>query len=51
MSEIGRRNPGEKLSVTLYRDHGKRRVSLELGDQRDAGTTAGSVPAEPGNAQ
>jgi S1-C subfamily serine protease len=51
MSEVGRRNPGEKLNVTLYRDHGKRRVSLELGDQRDAGTTAGSVPAEPGNAQ
>ena len=51
MSEVGRRKPGEKLNVTLYRDHGKRRVSLELGDQRDAGTTAGSVPAEPGNAQ
>jgi S1-C subfamily serine protease len=51
MSEVGRRNPGEKLNVTLYRDHGKRRVSLELGDQRETGTTAGSVPAEPGNAQ
>jgi putative serine protease PepD len=51
MSEVGRRKPGEKTNVTLYRDRGKRRVSLELGDQRDAGTTAGSVPAEPGNAQ
>jgi hypothetical protein len=51
MSEVGRRKPGEKVNVTLYRDGGKRRISLELGDQRDAGTTAGSVPAEPGNAQ
>jgi putative serine protease PepD len=51
MSEVGRRKPGEKMNVTLYRDRGKRRISLELGDQRDAGTTAGSVPAEPGNAQ
>jgi S1-C subfamily serine protease len=51
MSEVGRRMPGEKISVTLYRDRGKRRVALELGDQRDAGATAGPVPAEPGNAQ
>jgi S1-C subfamily serine protease len=51
MSEVGRRKPGEKVNVTLYRDRGKRRVGLELGDQRDAGTTAGPVPAEPGNAQ
>jgi len=51
MSEVGRRKPGEKINVTLYRDRGKRRVALELGDQRDAGATAGPVPAEPGNAQ
>ena len=51
MSEVGRRKPGEKVNVTLYRDRGKRRVALELGNQRDAGTTAGPVPAEPGNAQ
>ena len=51
MSEVGRRNPGEKINVTLYRDRGKRRVGVELGDQRDASATAGPVPAEPGNAQ
>jgi putative serine protease PepD len=51
MSEVGRRKPGEKLNVTVYRDRGKRRVSLELGDQRDASATAGTAPAEPGNAQ
>jgi S1-C subfamily serine protease len=51
MSEVGRRKPGEKINVTLYRDRGKRRAALELGDQRDAGTTEGPVPAEPGNAQ
>ena len=51
MSEVGRRKPGEKVNVTLYRDRGKRRVGLELGDQRDAATTAGPVPAEPGTAQ
>ncbi len=51
MSEVGRRKPGEKLNVTLYRDRGKRRVGLELGDQRDASATAGTAPAEPGNAQ
>jgi putative serine protease PepD len=51
MSEVGKRKPGEKLNVTVYRDRGKRRVGLELGDQRDAGATAGSAPAEPGNAQ
>jgi S1-C subfamily serine protease len=51
MSEVGRRKPGEKVNVTLYRDHGKRRVGLELGDQRDAAATTGPVPAEPGNAQ
>jgi len=51
MSEVGRRKPGERLNVTVYRDRGKRRVGLELGDQQDAATTAGTVPAEPGNAQ
>jgi S1-C subfamily serine protease len=51
MSEVGRRKPGEKINVTLYRDRGKRRLGLELGDQREAGTTASPVPAEPGNAQ
>ncbi|HEV8205394.1 MAG TPA: trypsin-like peptidase domain-containing protein [Acidimicrobiia bacterium] len=51
MSEVGKRKPGEKLNVTLYRDRGKRRVGLELGDQRDGGATAGSAPAEPGDAQ
>jgi putative serine protease PepD len=51
MSEVGKRKPGEKLNVTVYRDRGKRRVGLELGDQRDAGATAGSAPAEPGIAQ
>ena len=50
MSEVGRRKPGEHLNVTVYRDRGKRRVSLELGDQKDAGAT-GSVPAGPGNTQ
>jgi len=51
MSEVGRRKPGEKINVALYRDRGKRRVGVELGDQRDASATAGPVPAEPGNAQ
>ena len=51
MSEVGRRKPGEKVNVTLYRDQGKRRVGLELGDQRDAAATTVPVPAEPGNAQ
>jgi hypothetical protein len=51
MSEVGRRKPGERVNVTLYRDGGKRRVAVELGDQQDAGATAGSVPAGPGGAQ
>jgi S1-C subfamily serine protease len=51
MSEVGQRKPGERLNLTVYRDRGKRRVSLELGDQQDAGATAGSVPAGPGNTQ
>ncbi|HEY4396347.1 MAG TPA: trypsin-like peptidase domain-containing protein [Acidimicrobiia bacterium] len=51
MSEVGRRKPGEKLNVTVYRDRGKRRLGLELGDQRDATASAGTAPAEPGNAQ
>jgi S1-C subfamily serine protease len=51
MSEVGQRKPGERLNLTVYRDRGKRRVSLELGDQREAGATAGSMPAGPGNTQ
>jgi putative serine protease PepD len=51
MSEVGRRKPGERVSVTLYRDGGKRRVAVELGDQHDAGATAGLVPTGPGGAQ
>jgi putative serine protease PepD len=51
MSEVGRRKPGERVNITLYRDRGKRRAGVELGDQRDAGATAGSLPAGPGNAQ
>jgi S1-C subfamily serine protease len=48
MSEVGKRKPGDRVSVTLYRDRGKRRVGVELGDQRDA---TGSVAAGPGNGQ
>jgi S1-C subfamily serine protease len=51
MSEVGQRKPGERVNVTLYRDRGKRRITVELGDQKDAGATAGSVPAEPGDAE
>ena len=51
MSEIGKRKPGDRVSMTLYRDRGKRRVGVELGDQRDAGVSAGSVPAGPGDGQ
>jgi S1-C subfamily serine protease len=51
MSEVGRRKPGERLNLTVYRDRGKRRVGLELGDQQDAGATAGSIPAGPGTSQ
>src|SRR6266511_3914122 len=28
MSEVGRRKPGEKLNVTVYRDRGKRRMGF-----------------------
>jgi putative serine protease PepD len=48
MSEVGKRKPGDRVSVTLYRDRGKRRVGIELGDQRE---TAVSVPAGPGTGQ
>jgi S1-C subfamily serine protease len=51
MSEVGKRKPGDRVSVTLYRDRGKRRVGVELGDQQDAAVSAGSVPAGPGNGQ
>ncbi len=51
MSEVGRRKPGERVNVALYRDRGKRRVGVQLGDQQDTGAVAGSVPAGPGSAQ
>ena len=51
MSEVGKRKPGERVSVTLYRDRGKRRMGVELGDQRDAAVSSGSAPAGPGNGQ
>jgi S1-C subfamily serine protease len=51
MSEVGKRKPGDRVSVTLYRDRGKRRVGVELGDQRDAAVSAGSAPAGSGNGQ
>jgi hypothetical protein len=51
MSEVGKRKPGDRVSVTMYRDRGKRRVGVELGDQRDAAASAGSVPAGPGTGQ
>jgi len=51
MSEVGKRKPGDRVSVTMYRDRGKRRVGIELGDQRDAAVSAGSVPAGPGSGQ
>jgi putative serine protease PepD len=50
MSEVGRRKPGERVNVTVFRDRGKRRIAVELGDQQDAGATAGSVPAGPSGA-
>ncbi len=48
MAEIGRRKPGEKLELTLYREGGKRHVAVRLGDQMDAGSTTSA--AAPGNA-
>lgn len=51
MSEVGKRKPGDRVSVTLYRDRGKRRLGVELGHQSDAAVSAGSVPAGPGNGQ
>jgi S1-C subfamily serine protease len=51
MSEVGRRKPGERVSVTLYRDRGKRRVTVELGNQQDAAAAAESVPTVSGGAQ
>ena len=36
MSEVGRRKPGEKLNVTVYRDRGKRPEPLpEVGGSRE----------------
>lgn len=48
MAEVGRRKPGEKLDLTLYREGGKRHVAVRLGDQKDAGSTTSA--AAPGNA-
>jgi putative serine protease PepD len=48
MAEVGRRKPGERLDFTLYRDGGKRHVSVKLGDQKDAGSTSTSAAA-PGD--
>jgi S1-C subfamily serine protease len=50
MSEVGKRKPGDRVNVTLYRDRGKRRVGVELGDQRDAAASTGSAPAGSGSA-
>src|SRR5262249_23239642 len=50
-SEVGKRRPGAGVGVTLSRDRGRRRVGVELGDQREATATGGSVPAGPGNGQ
>ncbi len=50
MSEVGKRKPGERLNVTLYRDRGKRHYTVELGDQQDAQSTAGSGPVGDGSA-
>jgi len=49
MSEVGKRKPGERLDFTLYRDGGKRHLSVKLGDQNDAGSTSTSAAAQ-GNA-
>jgi S1-C subfamily serine protease len=46
MAEVGRRKPGEKLDLTLYREGGKRHVAVRLGDQMDAGSTTSA--AAPG---
>ncbi len=50
MAEVGRRKPGERVDVTLYRETGKRRVTVKLGDQNDAGS-ATFGPGTPGNTQ
>jgi putative serine protease PepD len=49
MSEVDRHKPGERLSVTLYRDGGKRRYMVELGDQQEAPPTEGSGPVGNGS--
>src|SRR5262249_50487562 len=51
MSEVGKRKPGDRVSVTLYRDRGKRRGGVELGDQRDAAGSAGVPPARAGDGE
>lgn len=49
MAEVGKRKPGERLDFTLYRDGGKRHLSVKLGDQHDAGSTS-TFAAAQGNA-
>jgi putative serine protease PepD len=49
MAEVGKHKPGERLDFTLYRDSGKRHLSVKLGDQNDAGSTSTSAAAQ-GNA-
>jgi S1-C subfamily serine protease len=49
MSEVDRHKPGDRLNVTLYRDRGKRRYMVELGDQQEAPSTEGSGPVGNGS--
>jgi serine protease Do len=49
MAEVGKHKPGERLDFTLYRDSGKRHLSVKLGDHNDAGSTSTSAAAQ-GNA-
>jgi S1-C subfamily serine protease len=49
MAEVGRRKPGERLDLTLYREGGKRHLAVRLGDQMDATSTTTSAAA-PGDA-
>jgi putative serine protease PepD len=46
MAEVGMRKPGESLEFTLYRDGGKRHISVKLGDHNDAGSTSTSAAAQ-----
>jgi putative serine protease PepD len=46
MAEVARRKPGEKLDFTLYREGGKRRIAVRLGDQMDASSATTSAAAQ-----